>query len=114
MEQGFGIVDPEATLYRAARLWGRAGQEWEAAAARLDDAVLGGVDLGPAFRPHGDDFARAYGACLWALREQLVSGAEAMRDAARQLERSAGEHIEADEDIAGRIARLADRLAGRG
>lgn len=105
MERGFSILDPEETLYRAARRWSQAGAEWEAAAVRLE-SVLGGADLGPAYHPHGEDFARAYGACVWAVREQLVAGAEAMRDAARQLERSAGEHLRVDEETADRLADL--------
>lgn len=113
MEQGFSLLDPEATLQQAARFWGRAGDEWEAAATRLAGAGLGGADLGPAYHPYGEDFARAYGACVWALRERLLAGAEAMRDAAWQLRRSAGEHLRVDAETARRLDRVADQVLDR-
>jgi hypothetical protein len=103
-EKGFEILDPAETLYRAARLWDRAADDWEAAAERLAGGTLGGADLGPAYEPHGADFARAYGASVGALRERLVAGAAAMHDAAWQLERSAGGYLKLDGETAGRIA----------
>lgn len=113
MQRGFGLLDPEATLHEAAQLWDRAGGEWEAAATRLADAGFGSADLGPAYHPYGEDFARAYYGGVWAVRERLLAGAHAMHDAAWQLRRSARDHLGTDAETAARLGRVADRLPGQ-
>lgn len=112
--RGFRLLDPEETFQEAAGLWDRAGDEWEAAAARLAGAGLGAAGLGPAYHPHGEDFARAYDGWVWAGRERLLAGARAMRDAAWQLRRSAGEQLATDARAAARLGRIADQSLHHG